>query len=192
VIFTVAELPTTVKSLSGGSDRSTLLYSGLFFLCGVVGVIYSGYSSDRSGGRKWHCIAGQVLTGLLLAASTISGQPFALVMVWFFLTGLVISSWPPPFWALPTITLTSSVAAASIGFINMFANLWDCGSRLYAQPVMRKWRKHTGARCLFFTFQNRSEPVIEGKISACSGRSAASIQSRSRHRPVSARGPVHS
>jgi sugar phosphate permease len=55
-------LPTTVKSLSGGSDRSTLLYSGLFYLCGVAGVLYAGYSSDRSGDRKWHCIAGQVLT----------------------------------------------------------------------------------------------------------------------------------
>lgn len=116
-------LPTTVKSLSGGSDRSALLYSGLFYLCGLVGVIYSGYSSDRHGDRKWHCIAGQVLTGLFLAASTIPGQPFGVVMVWLFLTGLVVHSWPPPFWALPTVTLTSSAAAASIGFINIFANL---------------------------------------------------------------------
>jgi ACS family tartrate transporter-like MFS transporter len=116
-------LPTTIKSLSRGSDRSTLLYSGLFYLCGVVGVLYSGYSSDRSGDRKWHCIAGQVLTGLLLAASAIPGQPFGLVMVWLFLTGLVVNSWPPPFWALPTITLTASAAAASIAFINIFANL---------------------------------------------------------------------
>jgi len=116
-------LPTTVKSLSGGSDRSTLLYSGLFYLCGVVGVLYSGYSSDRSGDRKWHCITGQVLSGLLLAASTIPGQPFALIMVWLFLTGLVVTSWSPPFWALPTITLSASAAAASIGFINSFANL---------------------------------------------------------------------
>ncbi len=116
-------LPTTVKSLSGGSDRAALLYSGLFYLCGVVGVLYSGYSSDRSSDRKWHCVAGQVLTGLLLAASTIHGQPFGLVMAWLFLTGLVINSWSPPFWALPTITLTASAAAASIGFINIFANL---------------------------------------------------------------------
>ena len=112
-----------MKSLSGGSDRSALLYSGLFYLCGLAGVIYSGYSSDRTGDRKWHCIAGQTATGLLLAASTIPGQPFAAVMAWLFLTGLVVHSWPPPFWALPTATLTASAAAASIGFINMFANL---------------------------------------------------------------------
>ena len=31
--------------------------------------------------------------------------------------------WPAPFWALPTLTLTASAAAISIGFINMLANL---------------------------------------------------------------------
>jgi len=116
-------LPTTVKSISGGSDKAALLYSGLFYLCGLAGVIYNGYSSDRSGDRKWHCVAGQAATGVLLAASTIPGQPFALVMLWLLLTGLVAHSWPPPFWALPTLSLTASAAAASIGFINIFANL---------------------------------------------------------------------
>ncbi|MCC6537761.1 MAG: MFS transporter [Bryobacterales bacterium] len=116
-------LPTTVKSISGGSDQAALLYSGLFYLCGLAGVLYNGYSSDRSGDRKWHCVAGQAATGLLLAASAIPGQPFALVMMWLLLTGLVAHSWPPPFWALPTLSLTASAAAASIGFINIFANL---------------------------------------------------------------------
>ncbi|MEO7651188.1 MAG: MFS transporter, partial [Bryobacteraceae bacterium] len=40
-------LPTTVKSLSGGSDVSALFYSGLFYLFGVAGVLYSGRASDR-------------------------------------------------------------------------------------------------------------------------------------------------
>ena len=102
---------------------SALLYSGLFYLCGIAGVLYSGYSSDRSGNHKWHCVASQIATGLLLGASTIPGQPFGAVMIWLCLTGLVVYSWPSPFWALPTATLTSSAAAASIGLINMFANV---------------------------------------------------------------------
>jgi ACS family tartrate transporter-like MFS transporter len=116
-------LPTTLKSLSGGSDRAALMYSCLFYLCGFAGVIISGQSSDRSGDRKWHCIAGQAATALLLAGSTIPGQTFGVVMIWLCLTGFAAYFWPSPFWALPTLTLTASASAVAIGFINMCANL---------------------------------------------------------------------
>ena len=116
-------LPTTVKNLSGGSDSATLFYSGLFYACGLVGVYVSGQSSDRTGDRKWHCVAGQVATALFLAGSAIPGQSFPLVMTWLFCTGLAAFFWASPFWALPTVTLTASAAAVSIGFINMCANL---------------------------------------------------------------------
>lgn len=116
-------MPTTVKSLSGGSDFTSLLYSGLFYLCGLAGVLYSGFAADRTGHRKRTCIAGQLATGTFLAMAAIPGQPFPMVMTWLILTGLTAHSWPPPFWALPTLTLTHAAAAASIGFINIFANL---------------------------------------------------------------------
>ena len=60
-------MPTTVKNISGGSDHASLLYSGLFYLCGLVGVLYSGFAADRTGNRKWTCIAGQLATGTFLA-----------------------------------------------------------------------------------------------------------------------------
>src|SRR5439155_317156 len=69
-------LPTTVKNLSGGSDRAALFYSGLFYACGLLGVFASGQSSDRSGDRKWHCVFGQVATALLLAGSVITDWTF--------------------------------------------------------------------------------------------------------------------
>lgn len=116
-------LPTTVKNLSGGSDKAALLYSGLFYACGLISVFLSGQSSDRSGDRKWHCVGGQVATALLLAGSAMPGQSFPVVMTWLCLTGLAAYFWPSPFWALPTLTLTASAAAVSIGFINMCANL---------------------------------------------------------------------
>lgn len=116
-------LPTMVKNLSGGSDRAALLYSGLFYLCGLISVLAAGQSSDRTGDRKWHCVGGQIATALFLAGSAIPGQPFPLIMGWLCVTGLAAYFWPPPFWALPTLTLTAGAAAVSIGFINMFGNL---------------------------------------------------------------------
>jgi ACS family tartrate transporter-like MFS transporter len=116
-------LPTAVKGASGGSISETLWWSGLIYACGIVSVFLSGQSSDRTGDRKWHCVAGQVFTAFFLAGSTIPGQPFWLVLVWLCLTGFAAYFWPSPFWALPTVTLTASAAAVSIGFINMLANL---------------------------------------------------------------------
>jgi ACS family tartrate transporter-like MFS transporter len=116
-------VPSMVKALSGGTDRATLLYSGLFYACGLAGVFISGQSADRTGDRKWHCAGGMAATAVLLAGSAITGQPFAIVMTWLCLTGFAAYFWPSPFWALPTLTLTASAAAVSIGFINMCANL---------------------------------------------------------------------
>ncbi|HUR46567.1 MAG TPA: MFS transporter [Candidatus Saccharimonadales bacterium] len=141
-------LPTTVKHLSGGSDRAALLYSGLFYACGLIGVFVSGQSSDRTGERKWHCVGGQVATALLLAGSVIPGQPFWLVMTWLCATGLAAYFWPSPFWTLPTLTLTASAAAVSIGCINMLANLAGyLGNHIYG---WLRGHQATDTTCLLF------------------------------------------
>lgn len=116
-------LPTAVKGISAGSTSEVLWWSGLIYACGIAGVYLSGRSSDRTGDRKWHCAAGMAGTALFLAGSAIPGQPVWLVMLWLCATGFTAFFWPSPFWALPTVTLTASAAAVSIGFINMFANL---------------------------------------------------------------------
>ena len=142
-------MPTTVKHISRGSDVSALVYSGLFYLCGLVGVLYSGFAADRTGNRKWTCIAGQWATGIFLAIAAIPGQSFPVIMTWLFLTGLTAQSWPPPFWALPTLTLTHEAAAASIGFINIFANLAG-----YFSNHLIGWMRDRGASdsaCLFLS-----------------------------------------
>ena len=141
-------LPTTVKSLSGGSDRSALLYSGLFYLFGLAGVIYAGFASDRSGRHKWHCAVAMWTAGVLLGLSSLPGQSFGMVMVWLCFTGFAAYQWPPPFWALPTLTLTASAAAVCIGLINIFANLAG-----YFGNHLLGWMRQNGAtdsQCLFF------------------------------------------
>jgi ACS family tartrate transporter-like MFS transporter len=85
---------------------------------------------------------------VMLAISAIPGQPFSLVMMWLCFTSLAAYSWSPPFWALPTLTLTTTVAAVSIGLINIFANLAG-----YFGNHLLGWMKDRGATdraCLFF------------------------------------------
>jgi MFS transporter, ACS family, tartrate transporter len=116
-------LPTTVKNLSGGSDQMTLFYSGIFYSFGILSVLISGYSADRTGDRKWHAAGGMIATGLFLAGSTIPGQSFGTQMIWLCLTAFAAFFWISPFWTLPSLTLTASAAAVAIGLINMGANL---------------------------------------------------------------------
>jgi ACS family tartrate transporter-like MFS transporter len=141
-------LPTTVKNLSGGSDQMTLFYSGLFYSCGIVSVLVSGQSADRTGDRKWHAAGGMIATGVFLACSVIPGQSFGVQMVWLCLTGFSAFFWISPFWTLPSLTLTASAAAVATGLINMGANLAG-----YLGNHVTGWLRSGGygeTKCLLF------------------------------------------
>lgn len=121
-------LPTAVKGLLAGmgraaDDAAVLGWSSVVYLCGLAGVLTSGWRSDRTGDRKWHTVAGQLGTGAFLALSTIPGQPWEVVFGWLCLGGFCAHFWYTPFWVLPTLSLTRAAAAVAIGFINMWANL---------------------------------------------------------------------
>lgn len=115
-------LPSILKSLAGNSDQAALYYSGLFYVCGILGLLAAGFSSDRSGDRKWHCVGGLLGTGLLLGLSGMQGQSFGVTMMWLCLTAVAAFFWGAPFWTLPTLTLSTPAAAVAVGFISMAAN----------------------------------------------------------------------
>lgn len=141
-------LPTTVKNLSGGSDQMTLLYSGVYYACGIASVLISGWSADRSGDRKWHAVGSMIATGVFLACSTIPGQSFSTQMLWLCLTALGSFFWIAPFWTLPSLTLNASAAAAATGLINMGANVAG-----YAGNHATGWLRGHGygeSQCLLF------------------------------------------
>jgi ACS family tartrate transporter-like MFS transporter len=104
-------------------DVEVLQWSALVYSFGLAGVWLAGQSSDRTGERKWHCVAAQVMTGVCLAGSSLPGQPWPAVLAWLCLVAFFAIAWPPPFWVLPTLTLSASAAAVSIGFINICANV---------------------------------------------------------------------
>jgi ACS family tartrate transporter-like MFS transporter len=129
--------------------EGALTWIALFYACGLAGVWLSGQSSDRTGDRKWHCVAGQLLTAVCLAISLLPGQPWGWIFAWLCLTGFFAYFWPPPFWVLPTQVLSASAAAVAIGFINICANV----AGIIGPPVVG-WMKDAsfGVRsCLLFS-----------------------------------------
>ena len=99
-----------------------LNWTSLIYACGMAGVLVAGRSSDRIGDRKWHCVFGQVMTGLCLIGSVLAGPSWTVVLVFLCGVGFFTYFWPTPFWVLPTLSLSASAAAVSIGFINVCAN----------------------------------------------------------------------
>jgi ACS family tartrate transporter-like MFS transporter len=137
-----------VSAGSASSLTAALNFLSVMYLCGLGGVWISGQSSDRTGDRKWHCAVGQILTGVFLALSVVPGQAPGLVYLWLALVGFFSYFWPSPFWVLPTLTMSSSAAAVSIGFINICANF----SGAFGPPIVG-WMKTAGfgnAACLLF------------------------------------------
>ena len=121
-------LPTLVKGLLAHTGQATddtrvLLWTMPVFLCGMAAVVLSGWSSDRTGDRKWHCFAGQLGAGLFIALSAIPDQQWAIVFVWLCVAGFWAYFWMTPYWVLPTTVMTSSVSAVAIGTINICANV---------------------------------------------------------------------
>ena len=116
-------LPTMVKAMSGLPNLTVTVVSALPYFVAFAALLLVGWSSDRTGERKWHSAIPMFIAGagLLLSAITQSNLPLAMAMFCVAAAGLY--SFFPAFWALPTTFLAGSAAAASIGLINSIGNL---------------------------------------------------------------------
>ncbi len=116
-------LSTSIQKASGFSVIVSTACSALPFGAALLSVILFGRSSDRTGERKLHAAVPLALAALFFVLSTLPGQPLFVVIIWLCLTGGAAYGWTPSFWVLPTLTLTESAAAASIGLINSIGGL---------------------------------------------------------------------
>ena len=116
-------LPSIIQSSSGLSVVLSNICSSLPFGFAVISALLFSLSSDRKGERRIHTCVPLSLAGLFLLVSAIPSQSFVLVIAWLSLTAVGVYGWTPAFWALPTLTLGESAAAASIGLINSVGNL---------------------------------------------------------------------
>jgi MFS transporter, ACS family, tartrate transporter len=116
-------LPTIVKSLSGLTNLQVSAIAALPYCAGLAAMLVVGWSSDRTGERRWHTSLSllAVSTGLFLSA--MFSENIVLAVAFFCVAGAGLYSYLPGFWAIPAAFLTESAAAASIGLINSVGNL---------------------------------------------------------------------
>ncbi len=98
-------------------------------LGGLAGQLLVGWSSDRTGERRLHgsipiYLGAAALAGALVIPASLSfNMRLALAVLLFTIALTGLKAYMPAFWALPSLILTESAAAGSIGLINSIGNL---------------------------------------------------------------------
>ena len=116
-------LPTIFKRLSKQSDLQVTLFAALPYVAGFIVQQINGWHSDLTRERRWHAAAPALLCGLSLGLAVLAEHSVVLSIVLFTLVGAFYFAYHPSFWAVPTIFLSESAAAASFGLINSVGNL---------------------------------------------------------------------
>lgn len=89
----------------------------------IPGQLLIGWSSDHFHERRWHSVLPVVIGSILLLFSVVTQGNIYLTMICFSIAAAGMKSYLPAFWALPSLFLTSSAAAGSVGMINSIGNL---------------------------------------------------------------------
>jgi ACS family tartrate transporter-like MFS transporter len=89
----------------------------------VLAQLFVGWNSDRVHERRLHVIIPLFIASSAIALAALSRNSLVLTIVCFMVTMGGLKAYLPAFWALPSLLLTQTAAAASIGFINSIGNL---------------------------------------------------------------------
>jgi ACS family tartrate transporter-like MFS transporter len=116
-------LPTLVKRVSGASNLGVGLISALPYCVGLASILLMGWSSDRTGERRWHTAVPMMVASLGLFLGALFQDVVALAVAAFCIAAAGLHGYLPGFWALATSFLTGTAAAVSIGLINSVGNL---------------------------------------------------------------------
>jgi len=116
-------LPTILKRLSGKSDFKVTLLAALPYIAAFITQQVNGWHSDRTRERRWHAALPVFLCGTALALAVVYRDNLLVALGLFVVAGGSFYGFQPVFWAVPTLFLSESAAAASIGLINAVGNL---------------------------------------------------------------------
>ena len=114
-------LPQIVKAF-GVSNLQAGFVTSLPYIVGLIGMLWWGHHSDRTGERRYHLVFSLLVAAGGIAASTMLPDP-TLKMTALSIAGFGIFSCLPLFWTLPTAFLSGAASAGGIALINSIGNL---------------------------------------------------------------------
>jgi len=120
---TIYWIPTFVKRLSGFPDRTVTSLLLVPALIGVAGLLINGWHSDKSAERRWHAAIPLLLAGLMFGLLIAARHDMPLAILFLLLGSGFMYAYYPAFWAIPSLMLSESTAAATFGLINSIGQL---------------------------------------------------------------------
>ena len=168
---TIYWLPTFVKRLSGSSDRVVTSLLLVPALIGIIGMLVNSWHSDKTSERHWHTAIPLLAAGLMFSLLILARHDAALAILFLILGSGFLYAYYPTFWAIPTMILSESAAAATFGLIQSIGQLGGFAGN-YAIGFLNL-RTHTliasfgsialvyvGAGLLILTLRIRSPQIV--------------------------------
>jgi ACS family tartrate transporter-like MFS transporter len=135
-------LPSILDSWYHLKMSSITSYMMIGPVLAVAGQLFVGWNSDRTGERRMHAVIPILIAAVAFLGLALSRGNLALTITCVAIAAGGTKAYQPAFWALPSLFLTSTAAAGSIGLINSFGNLGGGG---LATPLMGLLKQHTGS-----------------------------------------------
>ncbi|HYH51902.1 MAG TPA: MFS transporter [Acidimicrobiia bacterium] len=116
-------LPTLLRG-AGAADTSTIGWlTAIPSAAALLGLLVTGFSSDRFRERRWHLLVPMLIGAAGLALSTQFTDNLAVTVLIFTIANAGIVATYPVFWCLPSNFLTGKAAAGGIALITSMGNL---------------------------------------------------------------------
>jgi ACS family tartrate transporter-like MFS transporter len=138
--------PTMLQRLTGWTNLQQIGWIGAIpFVAGLIGMLILSWSSDRTGERRWHFAIPQLTAAMAFVGWFFLPHSNTLLVLVFTLVGFGTVAYLPSFWALPSAFLSSSAAAAAVGFINCTASIGGfVGPKIFGDLSQRTGSFNTG------------------------------------------------
>ena len=88
-----------------------------------MGILINGWHSDRTGERHWHAALPILGSGLMFALVILSRHEVSLAILSLLLGNGFQYAYFPAFWAIPTMMLGETAAAATLGLMMSIGQL---------------------------------------------------------------------
>ena len=155
-------MPTVIKESGQLTDQQVMGLAAIAYFTALVAMLLAGWSSDRTGERRWHT-AGPVWAGAVgLAGAVAFKGHLPLVVPFLCLAASGLTTFISGLWSLITSRVSGRAGAVAVGLINSTGNLGGFAGP-YAMGLLEKATGTATAGLIYFV----AAAILAGALTLC-------------------------